>query len=70
MFAQVLTNGQKNYARDLPTTWNGVADSAQHTVNVCKRNTGVDEFGNAAYSVLGQNFESDNWNTVVRRDSC
>ena len=38
-----------------------VANSAQYILNVC-----------APYvnQVSGQNFESGNWNTIVRGDSC
>ncbi|KJK81277.1 hypothetical protein H634G_03296 [Metarhizium anisopliae BRIP 53293] len=42
-------------------SWNWVADSAQHIVNTCAP---------AAARVSGQNFESGNWNTIVRGDSC
>ncbi|KAJ6436678.1 hypothetical protein O9K51_10797 [Purpureocillium lavendulum] len=42
-------------------SWNWIADSAQHIVNTC---------GPVASQVSGQNFESGNWNTIVRGDSC
>ncbi|GJN85895.1 hypothetical protein PLIIFM63780_009470 [Purpureocillium lilacinum] len=42
-------------------SWNWIADSAQHILNTCAP---------GANMVSGQNFESGNWNTIVRRDSC
>ncbi|KAJ6441367.1 major facilitator superfamily transporter [Purpureocillium lavendulum] len=42
-------------------SWDAIANSAQHIVNTC---------GPSASHVSGQNFESSNWNTIVRRDTC
>ncbi|KHO01298.1 uncharacterized protein MAM_00299 [Metarhizium album ARSEF 1941] len=42
-------------------SWDQIANSAQHIVNTCASGAG---------QVSGQNFESGNWNTIVRRDSC
>ncbi|KYK58957.1 hypothetical protein DCS_00084 [Drechmeria coniospora] len=41
--------------------WDWIADSAQHIVNTCAP---------VASWVSGQNFESGNWNSIVRGDSC
>ncbi|KAM4060194.1 hypothetical protein HRG_002199 [Hirsutella rhossiliensis] len=43
-------------------TYNKIADSAQHIVNMCA--------GHFVQWVSGQNFESNNWNTIVRGDDC
>ncbi|KAL2126305.1 hypothetical protein VTI74DRAFT_1211 [Chaetomium olivicolor] len=41
-------------------SFNWIADSAQHTINVCFDGTG---------ELAGQNFEDGNWNTILRHDN-
>ena len=43
------------------TGWGGVANSAQHIINVC--GTFKDNHDNVWTS--GQNFETENWNTIL-----
>jgi hypothetical protein len=44
-------------------SWDWIANSAQHIVNTCAPAPWDTE-------VAGQNFESGNWNTVIRGEAC
>jgi len=46
-------------------TWDGMANSAKHITEVCPS---VKD-GSVNY-VSGQNFETSNWNTIVRGEKC
>lgn len=57
---------QNNSPFSVPGGWNRVADSAQAVLNYC--DYVIDNNDN--HWTSGQNFERENWNTLLKRDIC